>query len=591
MDSSNLEKLILEPKDRKSYDLEYGMFYGLGKCLKEYVGFPHFLPISFHMDHGPAIGGWIKGDFSRFDKALLSNNIKVNLPQNHYSKVYNTGAPYVHYRHAKGITKVINPKGTIFFVFHSTKYIDIEFDLKDIVNFLKQLPEKFLPISICLHHIDIEKGLHHFFLHNGFKVVTAGHSFDENFPDHFYSIIRDKKYAMSNGYGSQLHYCIEFGIPYSLIDFGDVEFVNKGNSSRPLGRTIGSKDYLKQDADFVLKAQKLFNGIQEEVTEEQKNFSNYILGLDDYISRRKLRYLLWKELFVVYSQRLWGLPRKFLKKTLKSVLKNRFSLIFLKKILGLEFIKPISIAFFEDIRLSTKNRFKEEETYFLNKKIKVPDVASFNFIKKELFNQEIYKFSTNNDNPLIIDCGANIGLSVIYFKKLYPNARVIAFEPDKKVFEYLKYNIHDAFGFKDIELIQKGLWDSEKTLRFYGEGADGGRIMKENELNNNIISIETIRLREYLNQPVDFLKIDIEGAEIRVLKDCRDLLSNVSNLFVEYHSFINEDQELDELLAILRSAGFRYNIHHIGVYSPNPFEKINQYLNMDLQLNIYAYRA
>ena len=47
---------------------------------------------------------------------------------------------------------------------------------------------------------------------------------------------------------------------------------------------------------------------------------------------------------------------------------------------------------------------------------------------EELFLDEIYRFQTNNEKPVIIDCGANIGLSSLYFKSIYPNAILHAFE-------------------------------------------------------------------------------------------------------------------------------------------------------------------
>ena len=61
----------------------------------------------------------------------------------------------------------------------------------------------------------------------------------------------------------------------------------------------------------------------------------------------------------------------------------------------------------------------------------------------ELFVDEVYKSVLNTEQPYILDCGANIGLSVIYFKKQWPNATVIAFEPDEKNFEYLNKNTED----------------------------------------------------------------------------------------------------------------------------------------------------
>jgi hypothetical protein len=70
--------------------------------------------------------------------------------------------------------------------------------------------------------------------------------------------------------------------------------------------------------------------------------------------------------------------------------------------------------------------------------------------------------------------------------------------------------------------------------------------------------VRTVRLRDYLDQPIEFLKLDIEGAEVPVLLDCSDRLEQVEHLFVEYHSFIGLPQPLDCLISILRSAGFRF---------------------------------
>src|SRR5690348_5460731 len=60
---------------------------------------------------------------------------------------------------------------------------------------------------------------------------------------------------------------------------------------------------------------------------------------------------------------------------------------------------------------------------------------------EEIFVDEVYKCNFNSAEPYIIDCGANIGLSVIYFKQKYPNAKIIAFEPDKFQFDNLLQNI------------------------------------------------------------------------------------------------------------------------------------------------------
>lgn len=240
-------------------------------------------------------------------------------------------------------------------------------------------------------------------------------------------------------------------------------------------------------------------------------------------------------------------------------------------------------------KLRNTPRFKEVSLSFFNKKIKVPDSASLVFLNREIFGQEIYKFNTKKENPTIIDCGANIGMSLIYFKKLYPNAKIIAFEPDKKIFDYLKYNVN-SFAFKDINLINKGLWEEETILKFYSEGADGGRLAKGTD-KKKLIEIETVKLSPYLkNTEVDFLKIDIEGAETEVLLECQNELKNVKNIFIEYHSFTKQTQTLSTILNILEKNNFRYYIEHIGVRSTHPFCSIKDYEGFDNQLNIFGYR-
>ena len=49
----------------------------------------------------------------------------------------------------------------------------------------------------------------------------------------------------------------------------------------------------------------------------------------------------------------------------------------------------------------------------------IHDIASFDLCYDELFVQEMYNFLAKRTNPYIIDCGANLGMSIVYFKELY----------------------------------------------------------------------------------------------------------------------------------------------------------------------------
>jgi hypothetical protein len=88
------------------------------------------------------------------------------------------------------------------------------------------------------------------------------------------------------------------------------------------------------------------------------------------------------------------------------------------------------------------------------------------------------------------------------------------------------------------------------------------------------------------------LKMDIEGAEIEVLKDCYGSLSNVRNLFVEFHCYVGQPQRLSEITKVLEAAGFRYFIMQPENRSRPFLNKTNKFNSeMDLQLNIFAYRT
>jgi FkbM family methyltransferase len=244
-------------------------------------------------------------------------------------------------------------------------------------------------------------------------------------------------------------------------------------------------------------------------------------------------------------------------------------------------------TYFETKRLNQLPRYTPTITYLLGNEVQIVDAVTFLGGKKEIFDDEIYRFQIDNPKPFIIDCGANIGMSVIYFKTLCPESTVIAFEADPEIFKALKKNMEN-FKLENVILENKAIWISDAGVKFQLEGGYSGRIPLNGD-RADIIEVKSARLRDLLHKKIDFLKIDIEGAETEVLRDSADLLSNVDLLFVEYHSHIKEPQKLDELLGILTKAGFRYHIKEI-FSNPTPFLKRDLVLGMDLQLNIFAYR-
>jgi len=214
---------------------------------------------------------------------------------------------------------------------------------------------------------------------------------------------------------------------------------------------------------------------------------------------------------------------------------------------------------------------------------------AFDITFEELFKKGIYTFTTSNTSPVIIDCGANMGLSLLFFSINYPSAKIYAFEPDVSVLESLEKNIK-TYQMDNVELIKKAVWNKNETLEFFTDKGMGGRL-KCDYHDQISTKVEAIRLKEFISDKhIDLLKMDIEGAEYTVIEDCEPVLNQIDNIFIEYHSMVNEEQKLDELLLILKRNGFRYHLSQS--FSRNkPFidkELVNE--KIDLAINIYGYK-
>lgn len=256
----------------------------------------------------------------------------------------------------------------------------------------------------------------------------------------------------------------------------------------------------------------------------------------------------------------------------------------------IRYFKAKGIGLFDKYKLHKMHRYQPFELDFFGKKITVPDSGSFLGVYQEMFVEEIYKFVSKNNAPLIIDCGSNIGLSVIYFKQQYPSAKIIAFEADPQICATLSHNIKE-FNLTDVEIHAKAIWTKDGFIEFQTEGGASGMITQDKSSDENTIRIPSVRLKSLLEQfdIIDFLKIDIEGAEYDVIKDCADKLHKAQNIFIEYHSMEDKTQQLGELLNILKFSGFRYHITE-AFTSKHPFIERKSMMGMDLLLNIYAYK-
>lgn len=207
-------------------------------------------------------------------------------------------------------------------------------------------------------------------------------------------------------------------------------------------------------------------------------------------------------------------------------------------------------------------------------KVMYPDREEYNIIKFEIFSSEIYRFKSDNPNPFVIDVGAHIGLSVLYFKLLYPNSRIIAFEPNIEIFNVLESNIRDN-DILNVELINKAVFNRNGEIDFYvpysNEAWGSNSSLYEGSWTGieklKKINVECVSLRKYLDKEIDLLKIDAESAELKILEDISGFLHNVKNLIVEYHP--QGKSKFKKILSVLTKSGFKIEYIQNGRFVTN----------------------
>jgi FkbM family methyltransferase len=246
------------------------------------------------------------------------------------------------------------------------------------------------------------------------------------------------------------------------------------------------------------------------------------------------------------------------------------------------------IGIFEFLRLKSFKKFQKTHSSFLGKRLQLVDASTYLTLINEIFIEEIYKFNSNTRKPIILDCGANIGLATIYFKNIYPDSIIYSYEPDPFIFETLKFNIA-SWNFDNVNIINKAISNNEGFCEFVSDGSLSGMIIADSK--SNFISVKTERLKNILGgfSKIDFLKIDIEGHEDVVIYDIIDELPKVQNLFLEYHSFVNKPQDLGHILQTLTDAGFRYYFKESD-FKQYPFIDRVLFYDFDTVVNIFCYK-
>jgi FkbM family methyltransferase len=184
-----------------------------------------------------------------------------------------------------------------------------------------------------------------------------------------------------------------------------------------------------------------------------------------------------------------------------------------------------------------------------------PCILEVNYLFNEIFLEKDYYLTFESKTPTIIDCGCYVGLSVLFFKILYPESNIIGFEPHPKTFKILKQNIENN-NLSHITLINKAVSHRQGSVQF-SSGVEGTSRMLDEKTHG--IEVESVLLSKYVDKPVDLLKMDIEGGEFGVIEDLYEnkKLKFIKHIIMEVHPF-GDSRKITKLLSMLENAGFLY---------------------------------
>jgi FkbM family methyltransferase len=217
----------------------------------------------------------------------------------------------------------------------------------------------------------------------------------------------------------------------------------------------------------------------------------------------------------------------------------------------------------------------------------------------KIFNREkVIKSLINTDSPTIFDVGANVGDTLVEFKKWWPKSTVHCFEPQEECWDHLDYKIKNN-NYDDVFINKFAVGDEEiEKAIFYSHDITSGQsglhkinsdsldsinqnnltsedevVKYENRLNHER-TVEIKKLTNYMDDEsiyhVDLMKIDTQGHEPEVLRGLMGNLSKVDVVITElmFYDFYERSLSFSDIEKYLLPADFQlFDISHI---SKNP---------------------
>ena len=224
-----------------------------------------------------------------------------------------------------------------------------------------------------------------------------------------------------------------------------------------------------------------------------------------------------------------------------------------------------------------KSCFFESKCVNLNFKFIVNNGNGFGIISPKFFEPRVYRFMTAVVGDLFIDIGANVGgYSVLNYRRF---KKVIAVEPGATQFMMLMDNIK-LNEITTIETLNKAITTKEGPIKLY----KSANLVNYSVVNRNqqyeMVNSTTLHNLLLNFEYVDLLKIDVEGAELEVIRSGLDQIEKVHLIIIEVRKLY-----FDIIKGLLEKAGFRYIILEERVGGERNVLFVNENKNINFRIS------
>jgi FkbM family methyltransferase len=177
---------------------------------------------------------------------------------------------------------------------------------------------------------------------------------------------------------------------------------------------------------------------------------------------------------------------------------------------------------------------------------------------RDIFQQHDYLFNPAQVPSTIVDAGANIGFASIYFANRWPNARIVAIEPDHENFEMLVENTKD---YPNITPVLAAVWKESVKLDLFDPGKGSWALQTKVSTDGRVDGLTLPEImRRYEMKRIDVLKMDIEGAEREVFEGYADWIDRIGSLLIEIH----DDLRPGAMASVFQAKGQFKDIYNNG---------------------------